>query len=82
MRDPELLGKKLLELRKQVPDALLSMAYDTYDECCLVNVPNYDPQPVDHAAERTLELQYRAQNGDAFAAALLRGDSLAEEPTE
>ena len=79
-RDPQALGMKLLELRQSLPNAPLSKMYDRHEK--YLNVPDYDPQPPDHAKVRQQELEFRAAAGDRYAASLLNGKSLAEDPTD
>lgn len=91
LRDPERLGEMLLnatdqerDIRVGWPDAdkvRASRVYDAYGHA-LAKVPDYEQGFVDHSKLRRDELEARAANGDRFAAALLRGDSLAEDPVD
>lgn len=81
MRDPELLGAVLLEGRMMFPDNTLSSVYDGQPGK-LAHIPNYDPNPPDHAAIRLAELEARAAGGDRFAISLLAGETLAEDPVD
>ena len=81
MRDPEELGKALLGARKSRTRGSLSKLHDALKPEVL-DVPDYDPSPVDHAKERERELRERAAQGDRFAEAMLRGETLAEDPVD
>lgn len=82
MRDPEKLGQAMLDMRASRSDChSLSQAADLIQRIGLP-IPNYEGRPVNHALLRHLELKERAINGDRFAAALLNGHSLAEEPVD
>jgi hypothetical protein len=80
-RDPQELGRTLLQVKTLYSTRTLSQVYDL--ECDVMDrIPNYDPSPVDHAADRQRELEKRAAEGDCFAVAVLRGDTLAEDPVD
>lgn len=79
LRDPQELGEYLMAVKAFYPDRSFSVIADMQGA---KEVQDYDPNPVDHAALRDAELRDRAAQGDKFAAALLRGDTLAEEPTD
>lgn len=93
MRDPEALGIALTDdaLREEAsrhagvwPKYVhLSDVYDYAERRGLFDsVPIYSGGPPDHAKLRQQELEDRAANGDRFAAALLAGDTLAEDPVD
>lgn len=79
--DPAKVGERLLRLRSITPNAPFHKVADI--------IPWDDPDLMADADEtsgqraartRLAELQERASNGDRFAAALLSGESLAEDP--
>jgi hypothetical protein len=81
--DPEGVGQRLLGLRREFPHLTLSQVADKIDW----NDPTLpvivdEPSGVRTARERLAELESRAAEGDRFAAALLVGVSLAEEPVD
>jgi RecB family exonuclease len=80
LRDPQELGKQLMEQRKLARNTLLSRVYDEYVKFMVV--PDYDPLPVKHGKEYREELAERALNGDKYAASLLAGESMAEDPVD
>lgn len=76
------MGKTLLGMVAKRSDCpTLSVAADMLDRIGLP-VPNYGSGGLDHPAIRLKELQERADNGDRFAAAMLNGGSLAEDPVD
>lgn len=88
--DPQKLGEALMELRqwnsaktpKHVP---LSSLYDSHEDDLIHLVPEYDSSEslgTITVLDRHRELMDRANAGDRFAAAILAGDSLAEEPVD
>lgn len=82
MRDPEALGTALDLMRKNRTDCpVLSVAADLHTRLG-IRAPDYVHIPIDYAAERQRELEARAANDDKFAQALLRGESLAEDPVD
>jgi hypothetical protein len=80
-RDPCELGEKLLEV-SEFSDVSFHVAADEIYEGLHGEVAKFNGAPVNHAATRLRELEERAAQGDRFAQALLRGESLAEDPTD
>lgn len=82
MRDPESLATQIRSAKNLRGDCqTLSQAYDSLAAIGF-KTPNYTGDPIDHAELRRQELQHRADCGDKFAIALLRGETLAEEPVD
>jgi len=79
LRDPQALGEFLLAVKEQRPGVPLSVIADMRGAW---EVQVYDPQPTNHAATREAELRARAEAGDRFAEAMLRGETLAEDPVD
>ena len=81
-RDPSVLGTtimRMVEVRSDVQKA--TEAADLIAKLG-IDVPDYADMGYDHAQARLDELRRRAEQGDKFAAALLRGETLAEDPVE
>lgn len=70
LRDPQELGRSLGQVKNFYSTRKLSEVYDLEVEV-LDRVPNYDPQPVNHAQAYLDELTARAADGDKFAIELL-----------
>lgn len=88
-RDPQAMGEYVLSLRHKHNSApgcpvvdIIEMERSHIGGDPFQFIPNYDPSPVNYAADRERELRERAAHGDRFAAAVLAGDSLAEDPVE
>jgi hypothetical protein len=82
MRDSELLATQIIYAKHLRGDCqTLSQAYDSLAAIGF-ETTKYTGEPIDHAELRRQELQHRADCGDKFAIALLRGETLAEEPVD
>lgn len=82
LRDPVSIGSTILRTNRADSGGSLSFKYDKLDDLGLLPNITYRGDFIDHTAERDAELRERAEKGDKFAAAILRGDTLAEEPTD
>lgn len=83
MRDPAAVGIVLAHLREEHGqiNPPLSVLHDK-NLGWLDLVPIYQGGFDDYMQERQVELETRAADGDRFAAALLRGETLAEDPVD
>lgn len=81
MRDPIELGSAVRSVAAHTGMNFVHAA-DEIDHDLHGHIRDYRADFIDHAELRAKELQARADAGDKFAAALLRGDSLAEDPVD
>jgi hypothetical protein len=81
LRDPVKMGEAWDWVRAQ-PWAANYTAQEVAAEVDKMQVPDYDGTFENHPARYHEELEQRAANGDRYAQALLRGDTLAEEVDE
>jgi hypothetical protein len=81
-RDPRGSWREAIQEVVRVSLILQPSGDDEIDEGKHGEIAKFNGAPVNHAATRLRELEERAAQGDRFAQALLRGESLAEDPTD
>lgn len=82
MRDPQALGNAIMLMRQNRSDCRTAAEAADMLAKLRITIPNYQPTFIDHSQTRLVELQVRAAEGDKFAAALLRGEYLGEDPVD